>query len=256
MTFPSMLGALSIALSAVLGSASAGALVKPEPRFKAVAFDYFVIFDADSIVPDVEKAFPGKGAAFVKVWRAKQFEYCYLRIITGRFADFYAVTQDALVYAAAAMRLDLAADTRQRLLNAYLSLKPWPDAADGLRKLKAAGVRTITISNFSGSMLRANADHAGITELFDELISTEVKQTYKPDPRAYALGVERLHLKKDDIAFAAFGAWDAYGAKSFGYPTYWVNRFSVPAEELGVKADGTSTNMQGLVDFVLGTSGG
>ena len=73
MTFPSMLGALSIALSAVLGSASAGALVKPEPRFKAVAFDYFVIFDADSIVPDVEKAFPGKGAAFVKVWRAKQF---------------------------------------------------------------------------------------------------------------------------------------------------------------------------------------
>jgi 2-haloacid dehalogenase len=179
-----------------------------------------------------------------------------LRIITGRFADFYAVTEDALVYAAAAMRLDLAADTRQRLLNAYLSLKPWPDAADGLRKLKAAGVRTITISNFSGSMLRANADHAGITELFDELISTEVKQTYKPDPRAYALGVERLHLKKDDIAFAAFGAWDAYGAKSFGYPTYWVNRFSVPAEELGVKADGTSTNMQGLVDFVLGKSGG
>jgi 2-haloacid dehalogenase len=135
-------------------------------------------------------------------------------------------------------------------------LKPWPDAADGLRKLKAAGVRIITISVFSGAMLRANAEHAGIAGLFDELLSTEVNQTYKPDPRAYALGMERLHLKKDEIAFAAFGAWDAYGAKSFGYPTFWVNRFSVPAEELGVKADGTSTNIQGLLDFVLGKSGG
>jgi FMN phosphatase YigB (HAD superfamily) len=86
--------------------------------------------------------------------------------------------------------------------------------------------------------------------------STEVNQTYKPDPRAYTLGMERLHLNKNEIAFAAFGAWDAYGAKSFGYPTFWVNRFNVPAEELGVKADGTSNNFQGLLDFVLGRSGG
>ena len=123
-------------------------------------------------------------------------------------------------------------------------------------KLKAAGVRIITISVFSERMLRANAEHAGIADLFDDLLSTEVNQTYKPDPRAYALGMERLHLNKDEIAFAAFGAWDAYGAKSFGYPTFWVNRFSVPAEELGVKADGTSNNFQGLLDFVLGKPGG
>jgi hypothetical protein len=61
---------------------------QPAPRFKAVAFDYFVIFDANSIVPEVEMAFPGKSAEFTRIWRAKQFEYCYLRTITGRFADF------------------------------------------------------------------------------------------------------------------------------------------------------------------------
>ena len=54
----------------------------------------------------------------------------------------------------------------------------------------------------------------------------------------------------------AFGAWDAYGAKSFGYSTFWVNRFNVPAEKLGVQADGTSNNFQGLLDFVLGKSSG
>jgi 2-haloacid dehalogenase len=243
---------LCLSLVGLAGAARAQAA----PRYKAVAFDYFVIFDANSIVPEVDKVFPGKSAEFTKIWRAKQFEYGYLRSITGRFADFFAVTDDALVYAAQAMRLELTADARQRLLDAYLTLKPWPDAADGLRKLRAAGVRTITISNFSGTMLRANAEHAGMTGLFDELVSTETNQTYKPDPRAYALGMERLHLKKDEIAFAAFGAWDAYGAKSFGYPTFWVNRFHVPAEVLGLKADGTSDNFQGLLDFVLGKSGG
>ena len=242
------MAALGLSLLGLGGHAHA----QPAPRFKAVAFDYFVIFDANSVIPEVEKAFPGKGAEFTRLWRAKQFEYCYLRTITGRYADFFAVTEDALVYAAEATHVELKADVRKRLLDAYLNLKLWPDAAEGLRKLKAAGVRIITISVFSTAMLRANAEHAGIADLFDDLLSTEVNQTYKPDPRAYALGMERLHLAKDEIAFAAFGAWDAYGAKSFGYPTFWVNRFNVPAEELGLKADATSSDFQGLLDFVLG----
>ena len=87
--------------------------------------------------------------------------------------------------------------------------------------------------------------------MFDELLSTEANGTYKPDPRAYALGMERLHLKKDEIVFAAFGGWDAYGAKNFGYPTYWVNRFHLPVEDLGIEADKTSSDIERLVDFVL-----
>src|SRR4051812_3082583 len=225
---------------------------RPAPRFKAVAFDYFVLFDPNSVVPEVEKVFPGRGAEFTRAWRAKQFEYGFLRSITDRHADFFKVTEDALVYTAGAMKLDLPPEARKRLLNAYLTLELWPDAADALRKLKSSGVRIITIANFSQKMLRANAERAGIAELFDELLSTEVNGTYKPDPRAYALGMERLRLRKEEILFAAFGGWDAYGAKSFGYTTYWVNRFHLPAEELGIEADKTSDNLEGLLKFVLG----
>lgn len=222
------------------------------PRFKAVAFDYFVIFNANSIVPAVEKAFPGKGAEFAKAWRAKQFEYGFLRSIAGHQVDFFQVTEDALVYTAAAMKVELAPEERKRLLDAYLNLEPWPDAADALRKLRGAGVRVITISNFSPEMLKANAEKAGIAGLFDELLSTQENGSYKPEPRAYALGMEHLKLKKEEIAFAAFGGWDAYGAKSFGYTTYWVNRFHLPAEELGVAPDGTSDGLEGLLELVLG----
>lgn len=223
-----------------------------EPRFKAIAFDYFVIFDPNSVVPEVEKVFPGKGMEFTKAWRAKQFEYGFLRSITNRHEDFFKVTEDALVYTAEAMKLSLSSENREHLLNAYLTLKPWPDSIEALRKLKSSGIRIITIANFSEKMLRANAKNAGIEDLFEELLSTEVNDTYKPDPRAYELGMKRLGLKKDEVVFAAFGGWDAYGAKNFGYPTYWVNRFNFPQEKLGIEADANSNDMRGLMEFVLG----
>jgi len=222
------------------------------PRFKAVAFDYFVLFNANSVVPKVEKEFPGKGMEFTKAWRTKQFEYGFLRSITSQQTDFLKVTEDALVYTAEAMHLPLPADRRARLLDAYLTLDPWPDTVAALKRLKAAGVRIITIANFSPHMLRANAEHAGIAGLFDDLLSTEENHSYKPEPRAYALGMERLGLAKDDVAFAAFGGWDAYGAKSFGYPTYWVNRFNLPPEKIGEAPDATSNDLAGLIEFVLG----
>ena len=71
MTWLSSAAWMTIALGLAVMTPAAPA--QPAPRFKAVAFDYFVIFDANSIVPEVEKAFPGKSAEFTKLWRAKQW---------------------------------------------------------------------------------------------------------------------------------------------------------------------------------------
>ena len=140
---------------------------------------------------------------------------------------------------------------KQRLLQAYLHLSPWPDAAETLQRLHAAGIRVIALANFSPAMLRANAEHAGLTGLFDAFVSTDANQTYKPDPRAYRLGLNHLRLARRDVVFAAFGGWDAAGATSFGYPTVWVNRVNQPVEELGVRPDWIVTDLNGLLDIVL-----
>ncbi|MEP7077372.1 MAG: haloacid dehalogenase type II, partial [Acidobacteriota bacterium] len=60
-----------------------------------------------------------------------------------------------------------------------------------------------------------------------------------------------LHLKKSEVLFAAFGGWDAYGAKSFGYTTIWIDRFGVPAERLGIEPDTTAQDLSGLLNIVL-----
>jgi 2-haloacid dehalogenase len=233
------------------GPASADHDATRPARFKAVAFDYFVLFDPDSILPEVERVYPGRGRELVTLWRNRQFEYTWLRSITDRYADFFTVSANALDYTAHAMRLEMTSEQRRRLLSAYLHLTPWPDSSNALRRLRAGGVRIVALANFTPAMLAANAEHAGIGGLIDAFVSTDLNHTFKPDPRAYRLGVDRLHLKKQEILFAAFGGWDAAGAKAFGFPTFWVNRFHQPVEELGLPPDWSSPDLDGLLGLVL-----
>jgi len=192
-----------------------------------------------------------KGKELTDRWRTRQFEYSWLVSITDRYVDFLAITEDALVYAVDSMGLTLTTDDRRRLLDAYLHLEPWPDALNALARLKASGISIVALANFSPMMLQVNAEHAGLTRFFDLFLSTDLNHTYKPDPRAYRLAVEHLGLDKQEIVFAALGGWDAAGAKVFGYPTFWVNRFNQPLEQLGTRPDGMSENLDGLLDFVL-----
>jgi 2-haloacid dehalogenase len=45
--------------------------------------------------------------------------------------------------------------------------------------------------------------------------------------------------------------WEAAGAKSFGYPTFWVNRQNQPGEEPGVAPDATGASLKDLVGFLV-----
>jgi 2-haloacid dehalogenase len=99
-------------------------------------------------------------------------------------------------------------------------------------------------------MISGLLEHAGLSELFDAQISTHVARTFKPDPRAYALGVSSLGLEREQIAFAAFGGWDAAGARWFGYPTFWVNRLGVTGEQLTPGPHATGPTLGELAAFV------
>jgi 2-haloacid dehalogenase len=99
-------------------------------------------------------------------------------------------------------------------------------------------------------MLRAAIESAGLEGTFEQALSTDAVQTYKPDPRAYRLAIEALSMPRDRILFVPFAGWDAAGAKWFGYETFWVNRLGAPPEALGVKADGMGSNLDDLVAYL------
>lgn len=233
----------------IVGGANTAHAKEPH-KIKAVAFDGFPIFDPRPIFALAETLFPGKGAELSDAWRTRQFEYQWLRALSGQYADFWKATEDGLIFAARKLNIKMTGAQREQLMGAYLKLKAWPDVPESLQALKDAGIRLTFLSNLTADMLHTNMRNAGIESYFDHAISTDRIKTFKPDPHAYQLGVDVLGLEREEIAFAAFAGWDMAGAKWFGYPTFWVNRAGFPDEELGVKADGTGKSLKQLVEFV------
>src|SRR5262249_29832496 len=116
--------------------------------------------------------------------------------------------------------------------------------------LKALGLRLAFLSNFTQRMLAANIKSSGLEAFFEQVLSTDQASTYKPDPRAYQLGVEAFGLKREEILFAAFAGWDAAGANLFGYPSLWFTRLKLPAEELDIAADASGGSLLDLARFL------
>lgn len=221
------------------------------PGIRAIAFDGFTTFDPRPITALAEQLFPGRGTELGNAWRARQFEYTWLRTLMGRYVDFWRVTEDALVWSAQWLKLDLSREKRERLMQAFLQIKAWPDALPALKRVKDAGIRLRFLSNFTARMIDAAIANSGLEGIFEPHLTTDIVGAYKPDPRAYQMGINAFGLAREEIAFAAFGGWDAAGAKSFGYPTFWVNRMGLPAESLGFAPDGRGETLTDLASFVL-----
>jgi 2-haloacid dehalogenase len=226
--------------------------VAAERTIKAIAFDGFPIADPRPVFAKAEELFPGRGSALSEAWRTRLFEYTWLRTLGGRYVDFWQVIEESLIYAAKVSNIDLSADQREVLMQTWFMLKAWPDVAPALKEFKAAGIRMAFLANLTEKMLDAVMKNSGLEGFFEPHLSTDRVRAFKPDPRAYQMGVDAFKLKKEEIVFAAFAGWDAAGAKWFGYPTFWINRARTPVEELGVMPDGIGSGMADLVKFVLG----
>lgn len=171
-------------------------------------------------------------------WRAKQLEYTWVRTLTGpsHHKDFWQLTQDALDVVLARHRLDPA--LRPLLLDAYRNLQPHPGIPDMLARLKELGIGTGILSNGEPSMLADAVKSAGIAPLLDAVISVEAAGVFKPDRRVYGLGTARFEGPANNIAFVSANAWDAFGARAFGYRVYWLQREGEP-DDYGLASSST-----------------
>jgi 2-haloacid dehalogenase len=221
-----------VAAGAAVACGGPSVMQTSSPR--ALVFDaYGTLFDVFSVTALCEQLFPGNGAALATLWRAKQLQYSLLRSMMNRYKDFWQLTQDGLAYAAQSLKLDLTAEKRDRLMDAYLVLSAFPDVAPGLRQLKARGLKLAILSNGEPKMLQSASSHAGIAELLDVVISVDEIKIFKPDPRVYALAASRLGLPAADIGFVSSNNWDINGAGSAGLTTFWIQRAAAePPEQL------------------------
>jgi 2-haloacid dehalogenase len=195
---------------------------------KAVVFDaYGTLYDVQSVAAVTEQTFPGYGEIITQVWRIKQLEYSWLRSLMRRYEDFSVITRDSLSYTLRCLGLQTDAAAFERIMDKYLQLDLYPDAAVALAGL--SGRKLAILSNGSTAMLNALVHNSGLDRVLDATISIDSQKIFKPAPEAYSLIEATLGIRPSEVLFVSSNPWDACGAKAFGLKVAWIERVTPEA---------------------------
>ena len=115
----------------------------------------------------------------------------------------------------------LADGDRQELLSVWRRLAPWPDAVEGLTRLKSRFLIG-PLSNGGFALLTEMAKAGGLP--WDFIISAELFRAYKPAPEVYQGAARLLERATDEVMLVAAHPPDLDAAKANGMRTAYVPR--------------------------------
>ena len=110
---------------------------------------------------------------------------------------------------------------REVLVQAWRRLNPWPDTRAGLDRLRSR-CRTATLSNGHVALLVDLFRYADLR--VDAILSAELADSYKPDPRVYLRGAALLGCEPGEVAMVAAHSDDLVAANAVGLQTIFVRR--------------------------------
>jgi 2-haloacid dehalogenase len=165
-----------------------------------------------------------------------------------RYVDFWQVTGEALRSAVYQLRIDASEEALGSLTEAYLSPDVFADVRTGLDALK--GCPLAILSNGSPTMLDEAMRASGLDAFFTHVISVDEVKTYKPSPEVYELGTRVLGQSAEKSLFVSSNAWDAAGAKAFGYEVCWCNRSGEAMDCLGFDPDFTVNGLDRIATSI------
>ncbi len=207
--------------------------VQPNARWssiKALVFDVFgtVVDWRTSVAQEVERVAKQKklevdGAEFADAWRA-EYAPSMARVRNSelpwtKLDRLHRMILDKLVID---FGLGSLTEAETDALNrVWHRLRPWPDAAAGLTRLKKR-FTIAPLSNGNISLITDLAKHAGLP--WDCILGAELVRHYKPDPEVYQSAADFLDLEPAEVMMVAAHLRDLHAAKDVGLRTAFVVR--------------------------------
>jgi 2-haloacid dehalogenase len=202
----------------------------PASGVKVLVFDVFgtVVDWRGSVIRELASLGRGKGiaadwSAFADDWRGG-YQPAMQRVRSGALAwtkidDLHRMILDELLAKYAIGSLSEA--DKVHLNRAWHRLDPWPDAVEGLTRLKRRFIIG-TLSNGNMALLVNMAKHAALP--WDVILSAELARHYKPDPEAYRMPPALLGCTPSEVMLVAAHPGDLAAAAAQGLKTGYVPR--------------------------------
>jgi 2-haloacid dehalogenase len=209
----------------------------PLARVTILAFDIFgtVLDLTGSITPPTRQFLQRKGApvsaeVFWGEWRARQrIEQYQDSLMQLGHSGYLETCRRALLYCLRLYGIPFTDQEVRELMQAWQSLTPHADVAEGLRRLKPR-FKLVALSNGEQPYLE-HLEKERMRFAFDALISVQRAGVFKPHPAVYRSGAMALGVEPHEIMMVAAHAFDIMGARACGYRGAYVNRYRLPYEE-------------------------
>ncbi|WP_242097659.1 haloacid dehalogenase type II [Sphingomonas sp. CROZ-RG-20F-R02-07] len=212
----------------------------PNPR--VLAFDVFgtVVDWRSGIIRESQRHLATIGrpdidaAAFADAWRS-HYQPAMAAVRDGKrtFVILDVLHRETLEAVLADRDVDVQAIEAALLedwTRAWHRLDPWPDAVEGLTRLKAR-FPIVTLSNGNIALMLNMARRAGLP--WDAILGAEVTRTYKPSAEAYTTTAAILDILPGELCLVAAHHSDLGAARGAGLLTAYVDR---PMERGGAPA--------------------
>jgi 2-haloalkanoic acid dehalogenase type II len=122
--------------------------------------------------------------------------------------------------------------------------RPYPEAVAALEGLRGRVPLGVVTNGMEGHQ-RAKLDAAGLTGLFDAVVTSAAVGASKPDPRIFHAALERLGCRPAEAVMVGDNPLrDVAGAQQAGLRGVWIDRDG--GDPRGVVPDARITNLGGL----------
>ena len=179
------------------------------------------VFDVNETLLDIEFIAPLFQRLFgdrkvMREWFGQLILYSEAIALSGPYTTFFSLGQGVLqmlgsIYSVSVQRADI-----EELRIRMLTMPAYPDVVAGLKQLKDAGFRLVTLSNSPPDPQRSPLKHAGIDGWFEKSFSVDRVRRFKPAPQVYHMVAQELDVPPAAICMVAAHVWDTIGAQSVG----------------------------------------
>ena len=202
-------------------------------RFEILTFDcYGTLINWEAgILSALHRILSAHGKSIDDATLLKLYGDFELRSEQGAFRPYREVLESVVRQFATEFRFTPSAEEVRSLPDSLSTWKPWPDTVAGLRQLKSR-FRLAILSNVDDDLFAATRPQLGVD--FDEVITAQQAQAYKPSLKLFELALSRIHAPAHRVLHVGQSLYhDVVPAQLLGLATVWVNR---PSARPGVGA--------------------
>ena len=200
------------------------AMKKNSERPKVLFFDVNeTLLDLGPLQKSVTEALGGK-EDLVKLWFTTMLQYSLVMTTANRYEDFGEIGAATLRMVAANNNIDLSEKEAKNAISPIKSLPPHPEVKQALEKLRAENFKLVSLTNGSNEAVRTQLKNAGLTDLFDEMLSIEDIGKYKPHQDTYNWASRKMGVKPEESMLIAAHGWDIAGALWADWRAAFISR--------------------------------